>query len=433
MFELGTTDHWWEIAKRYPILSNHSQTLKPLGYAHMINLIEAFKPKTILEVGHGAGSFLFDLFKDKIEMWGLDDTIEGSSVSSDALKDMKDHNSHVKFVTGLLGQNLKELPDNYFDVVCSISVIEHIPAESLADAFAEIYRILKPGGIVSHSFDIYYRQNTRPVYNAYENANFEWLKPKEKMNVFWEDWIENSSSIKVEDLMSKIIFENPMIVVEEYMWKQERSKRLSPINYMTVLTGARKPSEKSDTKITNGNNEIKKILPVNFNEFTYSKRSHFEILINNNADVELLGYKINPDYCGIKSYQYLLVYNFLKNNIYKDAKILEIGGNYPILTEKIKNEYECWILKNLADQTGNKDIDPGTAKIKFIYDEIGNFNSELPDNYFDFVFSVSHFRLEGSIDKIKSKNILKDINRILKTGGYSLHCITTLWREPVIL
>lgn len=92
MFELGTTDHWWKIAKRYPQLSNHEQTLKPLGYAHMINLIETFRPKRILEVGHGAGSFLFEILKDDIEVWGLDDTIEDNAVKRDSLKATRNRN-----------------------------------------------------------------------------------------------------------------------------------------------------------------------------------------------------------------------------------------------------------------------------------------------------------------------------------------------------
>lgn len=40
MFELGTTKHWWDAAKKYPMLSKHENTLKPLGYAQALNFIE---------------------------------------------------------------------------------------------------------------------------------------------------------------------------------------------------------------------------------------------------------------------------------------------------------------------------------------------------------------------------------------------------------
>ncbi len=241
MFELGTTKHWWDVAKKYPRFSNHSFTLKPLGYAHMVNLIETHGVSKILEVGHGSGSFLFDIFKDKCEMWGLDDIVEDSRVETDKLLKLREENPHVKFKSGLLGQNIKELPDNYFDMVCSVSVIEHIPVDSLKAAFEETYRILKPGGIVSHSYDIYYRQNTKNVFDAYENTGFEWLKPRDSMNVFWEDWLVKPDLELMKDIFGKIMFENPMFVAEVYMWQKARDIRPTPLNWMTVLTAAKKP------------------------------------------------------------------------------------------------------------------------------------------------------------------------------------------------
>jgi ubiquinone/menaquinone biosynthesis C-methylase UbiE len=180
MFELGTSNHWWKVAKKFPILSNHINTLKPLGYAFVADLVEEHKLNKILEVGHGAGSFLFDLFKTEKELWGLDDVVEDSMVGEGDLEWMRSEYPEVKFIKGLLGDNIKELPDNYFDMVCSVSVIEHIPLNALAGAFEVTFRILKPGGIVCHSYDIYYKQNTKPVFDAYENAGFKWLKERDQ-------------------------------------------------------------------------------------------------------------------------------------------------------------------------------------------------------------------------------------------------------------
>jgi hypothetical protein len=98
MFELGTTECWWKAAKKYPMLSNLSYLLKPLGSAHIINLIEEYKPKRILEIGHGAFSFIFKLYYDDLEMWGLDDVLEDSKVEAKALADIRMKYSKVKFV-----------------------------------------------------------------------------------------------------------------------------------------------------------------------------------------------------------------------------------------------------------------------------------------------------------------------------------------------
>ncbi len=204
MFELGKISQWWEVAKTHPSLSKKEQTLKPLGYAHMVNLIETFKPEGILEVGHGAGSFLFEMFMDKIEIWGLDDTIENNAVTEDSLTKTRRAFPNVKFVTGLLGQNNTELPDNYFDLVCSVSVLEHIPHEHLDSVFKETYRILRPGGIVSHSYNVSYRYDTSKVFNAYESNGFEWLKPKHTMNVFWDDRICQNDKEELLEAFEKV-------------------------------------------------------------------------------------------------------------------------------------------------------------------------------------------------------------------------------------
>lgn len=441
MFELGTTDHWWEIAKRYPVLSNSNQTLKPLGYAHMVRLIETFKPQRVLEVGHGAGSYLFRIFKENIELWGLDDTIEGSQVSKDDLELIKRANPHVKFVRGLLGKNVKELPDNYFDMVCSVSVIEHIPHENLFDAFAETYRILKPGGIVSHSYDICYRTNTKPVFEAYENNGFEWIKPRERMNVFWEEWLNNFNSLDLKELFEKILFENPMVVAETYMWEIERNERPSPTNYLSVLTTARKPLNnfKKDNSNNRGHKTIinlkKKplslISPENFNEFTYSQKRHFDFFSEKKYDKELTGDKIDMGNCDIKTYQNLLVYSFIKDNIKKGSKILEIGGNYPAVLKQMKKDYQCCNLIESDDFFKYLD-ESDKNDIKFVYGEIGNINNKLPENSFDFVYSLSNFGHDLH-DPVSLEAISKGINRILKKDGLALHCILSLWKEPIIL
>ncbi len=430
MFELGTTDHWWEVAKRYPILSNHPNTLKPLGYAHIVTLLETFKPKRVLEVGHGAGTYIFQMYKDnnEIEFWGLDDEVKDSSVSAEDLQNVRIWNPHVKFVSGLLGAYSKELPENYFDLVYSVSVIEHIPHEYLKSVFEETYKLLKPGGIVSHTYDIYYGQNTKAVFDAYENANFKWLKPKNTMNVFWEKWLDKLDYESLENLFEKIMFENPIFVAEQYMWQQERDRRLAPMNYMTLLTVGEKPSDQNVT--VSVPETIKDITPDKFDYFTYSKNKHFDLFSKSGIDIELFNMKFDPNYCDTKTYQNMLIYSFIKNNIPAGSKILEIGGfGQSRLLKQLKNEYEVWNIDSLdKDQLAKADI----SGIHFINDRIGSFNKELPDDYFDFVYSISEFKFDEFNDKAKYEMILNDVNRVLKLGGYSLNCVITMLKGPSV-
>lgn len=436
MFEIGTTDYLWNIAKKHPSLSNQPNTLKPLGYAHMINLIESFELDKILEVGHGTGSFLFKLFKEKKELWGLDDILDDSQVNPKGLQYIKKINPEVKFVSGLLGNNIKDLPDNYFDLVCSVSVIEHIPHENLNSVFEETYRILKPGGIVAHSYDVYFSQDTKTVFDAFEKNKFDWLKSRESMNVIWEKWMNDFDEKSREKLFYNIVYENPLFVAEYYMWQIERDLRQTPQNFVTILTAARKPLDNTGKKSKSSSSTIidklfkpvpeKFISPENITEFIYSKKNHFELFKKNKYDEELLKRKIDEDYSDLKVYQDLLVFSFLKQNIKKGSKILDIGGSNSRILNHYKDEYECWNI-DLLDKSGKQQ-----DKIIYVNDHLGKFNKELPDDYFDFTFSISTF-LHSPVPDLKLyENIINDNYRILKKGGYSLHCFALIFNDRII-
>lgn len=69
----------------------------------------------------------------------------------------------VKNVATLLGKFSTLLPDNYFDYIFSVSVVEHVPTETLGDFFEDIYRILKPSGKMIHLIDVYLEDS--PIVN----------------------------------------------------------------------------------------------------------------------------------------------------------------------------------------------------------------------------------------------------------------------------
>ncbi|MCX6722007.1 MAG: methyltransferase domain-containing protein [Candidatus Staskawiczbacteria bacterium] len=157
-----------------------------------------------------------------------------------------------------------------------------------------------------------------------------------------------------------------------------------------------------------------------FDDFTYSKRSHFRLL--DKYSLELNKKRIDIDDADLKRYQDLLVFSFIKNHIPVGSKILDIGGGNSRILSYFKNKYECW---NVDKFEGNgsgptKIYNPGYS---VVVDYIGNFNHILPDNYFDFVFSISTLEHVPREDDILYKKINDDINRVLKPKGYSLHCI----------
>jgi hypothetical protein len=178
-------------------------------------------------------------------------------------------------------------------------------------------------------------------------------------------------------------------------------------------------------------NTKKILLLQNFEYFNYSKRDHFDIFRKINTENFLNGNNIDIDNCDLKIYQNLLIYCFIKEHIPLGAKILEIGGGYSHIINSLKDKYEFWNIDKL-EGIGNGPTEVSVEGYKLIKDYIGNFNKELPDNYFDFVFSISvfeHFKRDNLYE-----NIINDIFRVMKSNSLSLHTIdcSSFWFHSII-
>jgi SAM-dependent methyltransferase len=240
MFELATTFVWWKWAQRMPHhLSNLPYTLKPAGTAHVFEMIEKYRPQTLLEFGHGNGSLITN-YKHDLEYWGIDTDVEGNCIPYYEIVAYRNKHRECRFIDGLFGRDSAELPDAYFDMVCSVSVIEHIPKDRLLSVTQEMNRILKPGGISVHSYDVWlYDEGVWEVFQAFEKADLQWIRPKE-VNVFWEPRICTLCQSELELLFKRIILENPHIVAEVYTWYMPRDERPAPTNHATILIAAQK-------------------------------------------------------------------------------------------------------------------------------------------------------------------------------------------------
>ncbi len=183
-----------------------------------------------------------------------------------------------------------------------------------------------------------------------------------------------------------------------------------------------------------------------FSNFTYSRKSHFKLF--KGYDFELYKKTIDPDSCDLKRYQDLLVCLFLKRVIPKGARICEVGGGKSRILKHFKNDYECWNLDRLegernsdyvSEGLGNGPVSFDSSGFRWVKDYIGYFNKKLPSNYFDFVFSISALEHVPDDQEKYLNDIKDDINRILKPGGYSLHCFDVvikpdrIWANKLLL
>ena len=235
MFRLATVKDWHELtAGVSPDLKRTFEkegcSLKAIGEAFIVSRIVSEQPKTLLEFGHAHTSPLFDLFGPQCEMWGVDD-VRVDYVSRNALEEFRkkhEQGAGARFVSGYLGEELSGLPDDYFDMVCSVSTVEHIPVEKLDGVFQEIARVLKPDGIVVNSYDVHFEQWVIPMYKAHLKAGLKWIDPSSNPALKWN--------------LRDVWFEDPRVVWNYYVGFRPVDERAEkwPGNFATILMAARK-------------------------------------------------------------------------------------------------------------------------------------------------------------------------------------------------
>lgn len=161
----------------------------------------------------------------------------------------------------------------------------------------------------------------------------------------------------------------------------------------------------------------------NFAAFAYSKRSHFTQLVRHESQRAE-----NIDDCNLKVYQDMLAYNFILDNFPEGSRLLDIGGGDSRIIRWLKDRYEFWNLDKLEGLgNGLTNLD-STSGFRLVRDYIGAFSKELPDKYFDGIFSISTLEHVPE-DEATLKAICADMNRVLKPGGLSIHCFDVLVKQ----
>lgn len=103
----------------------------------------------LLEIGGGRSRIIAAL-KNDYEIWNLD-KLEGQGHGPKALWG----EDGFRLVRGYIGDFSPELPDGHFDLVFSISTVEHFPRDPVSvDAILQdVQRLLRPGGYSIHAVD----------------------------------------------------------------------------------------------------------------------------------------------------------------------------------------------------------------------------------------------------------------------------------------
>lgn len=105
----------------------------------------------LLEVGPGYNLYFDRNYSKTHEYWVIDRSdYYPEKIFNKALKKRK----RAIYIEGLMRDYLSELKNDFFDIVFSVSVLEHVPEDKLINCYKDMYRVLRTGGIIAHSIDV---------------------------------------------------------------------------------------------------------------------------------------------------------------------------------------------------------------------------------------------------------------------------------------
>lgn len=154
-------------------------------FKKIINYLDANKNAKILDVGCGFGYFL--KICEKKTNWAL----YGVDISRYAINRAKRNVKAIYYVHDV-NEGLNLFPQNYFDLLVSFDVIEHLNSPFLF--LKEVHRVLKPNGIIAI---------TTPNSNAIERL-FKKLLGKENT---WHGFLDNTHIYQFTPLSLRFLIE----------------------------------------------------------------------------------------------------------------------------------------------------------------------------------------------------------------------------------
>lgn len=182
------------------------------------NLKSDFRLK-VLDVGGGYNTLTTELCKKyNCESWLVDDfglnSDEEFWLRSKEPRIHAENNNLVKYIFERVGDEKKStLPTEYFDIIYSISVLEHIPIISLAGVFDHMITLLKPGGRMIHAIDL--NKHNFPSWKKFLECNFN-------NNEINTNKIIQLKNIDDADYYEDLLFE-PVSIVYKYYFHNENN------------------------------------------------------------------------------------------------------------------------------------------------------------------------------------------------------------------
>ena len=136
----------------------------------------------ILEVGAGLSDVLYQRVADCVEYWVVD---KAGFYEEERYNETVKRRAKASHVDAFMGESTDLLQNEYFDLVTSVSVLEHIPFDQIDRAVQDMHRVLRPGGFFVHTLDVRRHRHSKvwPEFmRCIERLKFEFLEPPESID-----------------------------------------------------------------------------------------------------------------------------------------------------------------------------------------------------------------------------------------------------------
>ena len=172
----------------------------------ILDYLDSHAANNILEFGHGFNPTLLERYSKARNVWGVDDyqglayfgTPDRNAWEKRFDQEVRSKAPECTFRRGLLGGSCgADLPSNYFDVVCSVSVLEEVTIETVRDILKHAARLLKPGGALIGTHDLHAPERIGEYVAAHAAAGLELPIETLAPEINDKTLIENPTSVMI--------------------------------------------------------------------------------------------------------------------------------------------------------------------------------------------------------------------------------------------
>jgi ubiquinone/menaquinone biosynthesis C-methylase UbiE len=236
--EEGLFTEWDRVADNLSLSNDEARGLawgiKGHNYPWILANVDFVKGGKVLDVG-GAYSLLPVIINERCgtEVWVVDDFgVESEELIWSRWGDrerQKARYPNVNYVFERLGNvSATSLEKEYFDVIYSVSALEHIPSSQMKSVFDHMLYILKPDGLLVHCVDVSLCSSVEEAVDAISSRSLRyvsgWLEfLKEyfgEANILIDDKIREFDEIE-SSLNPDVVTDSPEIVFKYYHPNQQ--------------------------------------------------------------------------------------------------------------------------------------------------------------------------------------------------------------------